>query len=225
MSSKEKLNTIVVVKERPIFNWKHFPIGTSAKLYNGRVVKLLSVIGNVANWGYGKQSRTVAYSCVANGWGSTEKQSDDINPQTVHFPRTKTTDINMRGIPVGTLCATTLEQSEWYEFVDEIPAEKNEDEDEVKLRFRQVNPHNKDNEIVAEQIRNPKPVDKVESYQTFSRQGFGYGQAYKEQRSYGDLYVENIIFPLWEVDRKLIDKDRIEQEETFERLDSMFDFA
>ena len=50
-----------------------------------------------------------------------KKQSDDINPQTVHFPRTKTTDINMRGIPVGTLCATTLEQSEWYEFVDEIP--------------------------------------------------------------------------------------------------------
>jgi CRISPR/Cas system-associated protein Cas7 (RAMP superfamily) len=131
----------------------------------------------------------------------------------------------MRGIPVGTLCATTLEQSEWYEFVDEIPADKNEDEDEVKLRFRQVNPHNKDNEIVAEQIRNPKPIDKVESFQTFSRQGFGYGQAYKEQRSYGDLYVENIIFPLWEVDRKLIDKDRIEQEETFERLDSMFDFA
>ncbi len=222
MSSKEKVNPIVVSKERPIFNWSEFPIGTHAKLYSGRVVKLLKISGDDALWGYGRQSRTWSYKSKVNGWYKPDvKDDEDINPQTVCFPRMKTTEINMLGVPVGTLCFTS--DTQLYQFT-ELHVDKAEDEEsnQTKMKWQLVSLQHEEKDLVDGQLRNPKADGREE---IFSKQGFGYGQSYREQRSYGDLYYEKVIFPLWEEDRKILDKDRIEQEQTFERLDSMFDFA
>lgn len=192
---------------KPKFDWRYFPTGTYAKTYGGAYVRLLGADNTNARWAWGRTGKVVGFYTPSTHWEDEEKNEKSIDPSTVCFPRMKTSEIDLRGVPIGTRFSKSM-KNEYYEVTD-------------------INPED-DKPIKCTRYWWSRKEDKWEQgsnrYQ-FTKQGFEYGHAYRTARSHHDLYYENMILPQDDSVHKEQVKQQEIAEQKFEDAMSIFEYA
>lgn len=210
MSQNEITIKPKLVKGKPVFDWRYFPKGTHAKTYGGAVVRLLGADNNNARWGWGRTAKAVAFTTPSTHWANEDKTEKDINPNTVCFPRMKTSEIDLRGLPIGTRFKT-----DWRNEYKEIIAINPQDSQPIKCdRYWWSTAENPEGEW---EVGN-------RNYE-HTKQGYQYGASYRTARSAHDLFYEKIILP----EDDAVHQEQVKQQEIaeqkYEDAMSIFDYA
>lgn len=206
MSSKEVTIEPKVVEGKPLFNFLYFPVGTHAKTYGGAVVRLMDTNHTHARWGWGRTAKVVAFTTPVHGWDNENKGQKDIDPSTITFPRMKTKDIDMRGLPVGT--KFIKHAHEYYEITSM------DSEGDRPINCKRVW-YNKAEEEWKE----------GSNKYSYTRQGFQYGSSYRSARGHYDMMYESILLP---VDDEVHKEQVAKQEKAYQEFDdamSIFNYS
>ena len=209
MSSKEVTIEPKVVEGKPLFNFQYFPVGTHAKTYGGAVVRLMDTNHTHARWGWGRTAKVVAFTTPVYGWDNENKGQKDIDPTTITFPRMKTKDIDMRGLPIGTkFIKQGSNKHEYYEIIG-IDTEGDRPINCVRVWY-------------SNQEGEWKHGSNNYSY---TRQGFQYGSSFRSARGHYDMMYENIVLP---VDDQVHKEQVAKQEQAHQEFDdamSIFNYS
>lgn len=191
---EENINPQQRVVNRPQFNFNKYPKGTHAKTYSGKVVKLVAhATENSFNigWAFGRQGKRVAIN--TDHTGKADNRDDSINPDTVKFSRMKTTDIDLTGVPIGTVFKNNYAFRDYVGYLKVVSTNDTEQADQP-IKCVRLKKDENDNLVESEDSGD---------FMTFTKQGFSYGGSYKTQRSAGDIYYEHIIYPLSDEDHDI----------------------
>ena len=206
MSSKEITIDPKIVEGKPIFNFHYFPVGTHAKTYGGAVVRLMGTNQTHARWGWGRTAKVVAFTTPVEGWDNENKGQKDIDPSTITFPRMKTKDIDLRGLPIGTKFIKNAH--EYFEL--------------IYVNF--------DNDRSIETQRHwyssrDKEWKEGSDRYKYTKQGFQYGSSYRSARGHYDIMYESIMLP---VDDEVHKEQVAKQEQASQEFDdamSIFNYS
>ena len=206
MSSKEITIDPKIVEGKPIFLFQYFPVGTHAKTYGGAVVRLMGTNQTHARWGWGRTAKVVAFTTPISGWDSQSKDKNQIDPSTITFPRMKTKDIDLRGLPIGTKFIKTNKQ--YFELI-------NVDFDNDRpIETRRYWYSSNDDEWKSGS----------DNYK-YTKQGFQYGSSYRSARGHYDIMYESIMLPVDdEVHKEQVAKQKQASQE-FDDAMSIFNYS
>ena len=208
----DEINVQQRVDTRPQFNFGVYPKGTHAKTYSGKVVRLVNQASNMG-WAYGRQGKRIAIKTDHTGKANT--RDDSINPDTVKFNRMKTTDIDLTGVPIGTVFTSQARYGSSIEYYKVVATDDTNEEDKpikcIRLNARNDFGHG---EIKDEEGR----ID----YINFTKQGFAYGSSYKQQRNHGDLYYEHVTYPRSDEDTEILNAHITAKQERRAKARSIF---
>ena len=179
------------VPDRPEFNFGKYPKGTHAKTYSGRVVRLVQQTTTMG-WAYGRQGKRISLKTDYTGKANT--RDDSINPDTVKFNRMKTTDIDLTGVPIGTVFKCQGRYGSSSEYYKVVATDDTKEEDKP-IKCIRLNASNDFGRSTSEEMDN--------HFINFTKQGFAYGSSYKQQRNHGDLYYEHVTYPLSDEDSEI----------------------
>ena len=199
---EEEVNVQQRVSTRPQFNFGVYPKGTHARTYSGRVVRLISKtpvlskthVNNASSigWAFGRQGKRIAIK--TDNTGKAETRDDSINPDTVKFNRMKTTDIDLTGVPIGTVFKCQGRYGSSSEYYKVVATDDTKEEDKP-IKCIRLNASNDFGRSTSEEMDN--------HFINFTKQGFAYGSSYKQQRNHGDLYYEHVTYPLSDEDSEI----------------------
>ena len=188
----------IIINHRPQFDFTKYPIGSHAKTYSGKVVRMIKVESDDSiGWAFGRQGKRLAIAtdktglCMGadNGEKLVVNRDNSIDPQTVKFSRMKTTDIDMRGIPLGTVFMI----NERWQDVGYVKVLSTNDTKETDQPIKCMPL------IYKEEVWEHKG-EEDSSCKSYTKEGYAYGGSYKSQRNQGDLYYERLIYPMSQED-------------------------
>jgi len=208
MSSKEVTIEPKITEGKPIFRFQYFPVGTHAKTYGGAVVRLMGTNQTHARWGWGRTAKVVAFTTPVEGWDNENKGQKDIDPTTITFPRMKSKEIDMRGLPIGTKFIRNAH--EYYEIIS-IGHEDDHDRPISCQRYWYAS--------------SDEEWREGSSNYMFTKQGFQYGSSYRSARGHNDIMYESMMLP---VDDEVHKEQVAKQEKAHQEFDdamSIFDYA